>query len=103
MSKQRRVIAYQGNIPVLFFKEGETFISYSPAIDLSTCGETFEDAKQNFQEALHVFFDECVNRGTLDAALESYGWKKVGKDRPHWEPPLLIGQDSVSVSVPAAN
>ena len=103
MSKQRRLVAYQGNIPVLFLKEGATFISYSPALDLSSCGETFEEAKQNFQEALQIFFDECASRGTLDAALESYGWKKIGKDRPHWEPPLLVGQDTVSVSMPSIN
>jgi len=103
MSKPHRVVGYEANIPVLFFKEGETFISYSPALDLSTCGATFEAAKRHFQEALDIFFQESFKHGTLDDALESYGWKRSHKDHSQWQPPVLVGQDSISVSVPSAN
>ncbi len=70
----------KGNIPVQFFKEGEMFIAYSSAIDLSTCGETFDEANDNFLEAFKAYMAECILRGTLDKALESYGWKKTKKE-----------------------
>ena len=59
------------NLPVWFMKEGEAFIAYSPALDLSTCGDTFEKAQRRFAEAADIFFEECVQRGTLDEALIS--------------------------------
>ena len=102
MSKHQ-LVKYGGKIPVLFLKEGETFISYSPALDLSTCGSTFEEAKTNFSEALHLFFQECLKHGTLEAALESYGWKKSHKNPAQWQPPMLVGQESIAVDLPSVN
>ena len=103
MSKQHQIVRGEGKIPVMYMKEGEMFVWYSPVLDLSTCGPTFEEAGKNFQEALAIFFQECLDHGTLDAALESYGWKKSSKAHSQWQPPLLVGQDSVSVHVPSAN
>ncbi len=103
MSKPHHLVKYGGNIPVLFFKEGEMFVSYSPALDLSSCGSTFEEAKKNFDEALHIFFQECLKHGTLEVTLESCGWKKSHKDPVQWQPPVLVGQESMAVGLPSIN
>ena len=103
MAKRRNAIRYGGNIPVMYFKEGEMFVWYSPVLDLSTCGATFEEAQKNFREALQIFFQECIKQGTLEKALESYGWQKSGSGRPTWQPPLLVGSDSIPVPIPARN
>ena len=49
----------KSKIPVLFMKEEKSFIAYSPVIDLSSCGRTMLEAKNNFEEALEIFFEEC--------------------------------------------
>ena len=77
------------------------FIVYSPALDLSTCAPTFDEAKKNFSQAVDIFFAECVKRDTLHEALESLGWQK--SDSRAWLPPLVVGQENLPVMVPSAN
>ena len=96
-------IVYGGNIPVVFLKEGETFVAYSPALDLSTCGRSFDEARENFAEALELFFAECLKRGTLEQALRAYGWQRSHTKPPQWEPPMVVGQETLSVPVPSVN
>ncbi|MEK7537372.1 MAG: hypothetical protein AAB619_00155 [Patescibacteria group bacterium] len=45
-------------LPVSILREGKRFIAYTPALDLSTSGKTFEQAKQRFEEAAELFFEE---------------------------------------------
>jgi len=46
-------------------EEGDKFVAYSPAIDLSTCGDTEEQARKRFIEAASLFFDEIISMGTV--------------------------------------
>jgi len=43
-------------LSVFFLREGKKFIAYSPALDISTCADTFEKAKARFEELVAVFF-----------------------------------------------
>lgn len=61
-------------------KEGETFIVYAPALDLSGYGPTSENALQDFHNAFKIFIEETTERGTLEKALLELGWQKVIKD-----------------------
>jgi hypothetical protein len=73
-------------IPVILFEEGSKFIAYSPAIDLSTCGDSEEQARRRFIEAATIFFEEITRMGTIDDVLTECGWQKVtGKQT--WLPP----------------
>ncbi len=98
-----RSAVIQGTVPVIFFKEAETFIAYTPALDFSTCGNTYEQTRRRFAEALDIFFEECIKHGTLEEALQSYGWQKVSRPSPHWVPPLVVGHAEypIHISVPA--
>ncbi len=100
MAKTRDRI--QATLPVIFLKEGGMFVAYCPLLDLSTCGETFDEAKKNVGEALDIFFEECVRRGTLNEALGSLGWQKVEGHPSRWQPPLVVGEERLPVTIPAA-
>ena len=89
-------IGMHGSLSLIFIKEGNNMIAYSPALDLSTCGESFEEAKKNFEEALVLFIHECIQRGTLPEALDSLGWKQ-DKDRGEWFPPEVLGQIEIPI------
>ena len=63
----------QTKIPVVFFEEGDKFVAYSPAFDLSSCGEILEEAKKRFAEAAAMFLREVSEMGTLDEVLAECG------------------------------
>ena len=48
-------VAFQVNLPVAVLREGEQFVAYTPALDLSTAGSTYEEAKKRFEEAVGIF------------------------------------------------
>lgn len=85
------------NLPVSFLKEADQFVAYTPALDLSTSGSTLEEAKNNFTEAVEIFFDEIVQMGTLEDVLLDLGWKRQDKD---FLPPVIVSQGMESVRVP---
>ncbi|OGZ26815.1 MAG: hypothetical protein A2365_01280 [Candidatus Nealsonbacteria bacterium RIFOXYB1_FULL_40_15] len=84
------------NLPVSILKEGDTFIAFTPALDLSTCGDTFEEAKKRFSEIVNIFFEELVKKGTLEDVLLDLGWKKF---QSRWNPPVVVSQESQSITV----
>jgi len=86
---------------VIFFKEGKKFIAYSPALDLSTYGNTFAEAKKRFAEAVEVFLEETIKMGTLEDVLKDCGWQKVSYPQRHWVPPAMVGQTEQEVKIPA--
>lgn len=52
----------KADLSVFVFKEGNTFIAYSPALDLSTCADTYEKSKKRFNEIVNIFFEEITKR-----------------------------------------
>lgn len=90
----------KANLGVIFFKEGEKFIAYSPALDLSSCGDSFAQAKKRFSEVANIFLDETIKMGTLEDVFTDCGWKKVSRPQKHWVPPAIIGQTEQEVKIP---
>ncbi len=85
------------NIPVIYLKEGNIFVCYSPAFDLVAHGDSFEDAEKSFATTLRLFMEEVTKKGTWKKVLKEYGWEKV---RNEWNPPRIIKQDSKPVEIP---
>ncbi len=84
-------------LSVVFLREGDSFIAYSPALDLSTSAASFEKVRSRFAEAARLFFEEIVKKGTLDEVLQELGWQKHNKE---WQPPLIVSQEIESIRVP---
>jgi hypothetical protein len=91
-------LAFKATLAVTYLREGDGFVAYSPALDLSTCGNTLEQTKKRFQEAVGILILECRKMGTLDTVLEELGWKK---SKNTWNPPVVIAQDSIPFKLPA--
>ena len=90
-------VAFQVSLPVAILREGEQFVAYTPALDLSTSGDTYEEAKKRFDEAAGIFFEETIQMGTLDEVLLELGWKKANNA---WQPPVIVSQEQQTVQVP---
>ena len=90
-------------LQVVMMKEQDTFIAFCPALDLSSCGSTEEEAKKMFVDAAHEFFTFCLEKGTLEEVLQDYGWQKFDVPRPNaiegWVPPhILSGAREITVA-----
>ncbi len=49
----------------IILKEGRTLISYCPELDVSSCGNTIDEAKKNLKTAVSLFLEEAEKMGTL--------------------------------------
>lgn len=91
---------FHTKLSVTFLREGDAFIAYAPAIDLSTSGKTFEEAKRRFAEAARLFFEELAERGTTHAALSELGWT-FGADKT-LTPPSVVSHEVQEIDIPVA-
>ena len=81
---------------VIVFKEDETFVAYCPELDISSCGNTVEHAKEMLKTAVRLFLEESEKIGTLEDILEESKYKKDASGR--WLPPKLIATELMSIS-----
>lgn len=87
------------NIPVQIIKEKEGFIAYTPALELCSQGDTYKEAQKMLEESVSIFFEEIIEKGTLEEVLQSCGWEKVKKE---WKPPerVVISDKKESFTIP---
>ena len=50
-------VIFEAGLPITIFKEGKSYVAYSPALNLSTSAPTYEKAQSRFTEAVKIFFD----------------------------------------------
>lgn len=79
---------------VMVFKEDETYVAYCPELDVSSCGNSVEQAKEMLKTAVRLFLEEAEKMGTLEDILKEAGFKKDTSGR--WLPPELIATEFVS-------
>lgn len=76
LSKQKtKLILLKGPLHTQVFEENEYFIATIPALELSSFGYSKEQALAKLQEALGLFIEACLERGTLADVLLECGWK----------------------------
>ena len=65
------------SVKIEIFKEGDVYVALSPELNVSSYGETIDDAKISLKEAIEIFIEECQEMGTLEEVLEESGFLKV--------------------------
>lgn len=76
------------------FREGDLYVGECPDLDVSSFGETIEEARKSLQEALQAFLEECDSMGSLTDILEEAGFVYTGAN---WLPRQPIAAELVSV------
>ena len=79
----------------VIFREGKTYVGYSPKLDVSSCGNSFDEAKENLRTAVRLFIEEAGRMGTLDEILAESGYSKT--DTGHWETPRLVATEFMTI------
>jgi predicted RNase H-like HicB family nuclease len=65
------------NLRAAVRREGKHWVAGCPALDVWTQGKTRQDAQQCLNEAVPLWFEDCLARGTLDRALQEVGFRPV--------------------------
>jgi predicted RNase H-like HicB family nuclease len=84
------------SLRVEIFKEEDTYVALSPELNVSSFGETIEDAKRSIREALEAFIEESERMGTLEAILEESGFSKVNDS---WTSRKPIAEEAVALTL----
>lgn len=88
----------QISLPVSLLKEGKSYVAYTPALDLSTCGKTLAEAERMFKEVVELFFEELHRMGTLNETLTALGWVKIKRE---WRSPMPVAHRVTKLRIPA--
>lgn len=86
----------QLNIKVEIFKEDYLYVALCPSLNVSSFGETIDEAKKSLVEALNIFIEECSEMGTLEEVLEESGFTK--KDQ-NWLPRQAVSEERVALAI----
>jgi len=76
-----------------FFKEGDLYVGLAPELNVSSFGETLNEAKRSLQEAVEAFIEECETMGTFEEVLEEAGFEKRGDQ---WLPRQPVAAELLS-------
>ena len=76
------------------FREGDTFVAHVPELDVSTCGDTADDARRNVRDAVRGFLETADELGTLSDILQEAGYRRDGDG---WRPPEFVSLDRMAV------
>jgi predicted RNase H-like HicB family nuclease len=60
------------------FKEGDLYVGLAPELNISSFGETLEEARHSLQEAVEAFAEACQAMGTFEEVMEEWGFTKRG-------------------------
>ena len=58
-------------------REGNMYVAYCPELDVPSCGETVEQAKNNLKEVILIHLMETAKMGTLDKLLQDAGFDQA--------------------------
>lgn len=78
------------------FKEGDAYVAYVPALDVSSCGATDEEARRNIRDAVRGFLAASADMGTLDEILQEAGYEPEGEG---WRAPEFVAIDRLTMSI----
>jgi predicted RNase H-like HicB family nuclease len=84
------------SVRIEIFKEGDVYVALSPELNVSSFGETIDDAKKSFKEALEAFIEECQEMGTLEEVLEESGFSKINNS---WESRKPIVEENLALAM----
>ncbi len=65
------------NLKIEVFKEDDVYVALAPELNVSSFGETIDEAKASLKEAIEAFVEACEQMGTLYDVLEESGFQKI--------------------------
>jgi predicted RNase H-like HicB family nuclease len=85
------------------FREDDVVVAVCPEFNVSSFGDTSEEAVASLHQAMELFFKECQRMGTLETVLEEAGYRPVEARRRRiplvrkWLPPKPLATSRLEV------
>ncbi|MCG8322770.1 MAG: hypothetical protein MI921_24930 [Cytophagales bacterium] len=96
---QERIIKKSGqyivDVNVITFQGENEIVAYSPALQISSYGETKQDAEHALGENIAIFMDYATSKNTLIEDLLNLGWTIKKKPDFLFIPPPYSTEDIV--------
>jgi predicted RNase H-like HicB family nuclease len=83
-------------IRVEIFKEDDMYVALSPDLNVSSFGETIDEAKESIKEAIEAFLEECREMGTLNEVLEESGFLRI---EDTWQSRRPVAEENLALAV----
>ena len=77
-----------------FFREGDLYVGLAPELNVSSFGETLDEAKRSLKEAVEAFLEECEAIDTLEEVIEEAGFEKTGNQ---WLPRKPVAAELLTI------
>ncbi len=74
---------------VLVFQEGLYFVAFCPSLNLSSYGDSIEEAKIGFDEVMNAYLEDCKENNSLHEDLLKNGWTFIQNAKKP-EPPVKV-------------
>ncbi len=84
-------------VRVEIFKEGDQYIALSPELNVSSFGDTPQEAKASLGEAISLFLEECERMKTLNEVLEEAGFIHVAEPTSGWVAPQPLTIEEIRI------
>ena len=99
------------DLEVYFIQEGDFIVAFTPQLNLSSFGETVEDAFTAFDEMLKLWVEDTIEMGTFEQVMLEAGFiiepattsykqpdlSSIAKDPQYPFPNLLLGSRRTSI------
>ncbi|MDP2931269.1 MAG: type II toxin-antitoxin system HicB family antitoxin [Chloroflexota bacterium] len=69
-------------VSIVVTREGNQYSSWSPELDIASCGDTPEEAVKNLREAIQLYLEAIEEEGIREAVFKEKGIKIVGAEEP---------------------
>jgi predicted RNase H-like HicB family nuclease len=75
-------------------QEGDLYVGLCPELNVSSFGETIEEARRSLYEAMEAFIEECESMGTLEDVMNEAGFVKEDNT---WVRRKLVAEEALSI------
>ena len=79
------------------FKEGDVYVALCHELNVSSFGDSINEAKTSLKEAMEAFIEECEIMGTLDEVLEEAGFHRELETSQLWVPREPLAQEKMAI------
>lgn len=84
------------SVRIEVFKEGDVYVALSQELNVSSFGESIDEARESLRQAIELFVEECLEMGTLEEVLEEAGFSRIDNSWKSREP---VSREDLALAV----